>query len=247
MTRWKDFTSADWQRIELDWTSWWDGRLERPLVAIETIPSNSGITLADLYPQLGKYGLSTPVDSVLDQVEANLDQVDYLLDSFPRWWPNFGPGSLAAIMGSELEYVNDTTWFHPLPVDDLYFIQPNFNEASPWWRRHQDFVERAVARWQDTLVIGSADIGGNLDVLASLRGSNRLLTDLVDHPEHVQQLTNLITKAWVDMYKTIDGLLSKTQKGRSYWTPFWAPGSMALLQCDFSSMISPKMFNRLRN
>jgi len=244
MTHWLEFSQADWQRIELDWTSWWQGMLDRPLVAIETIPSNSGITLADLYTQLGKYGLDTPVDSILDQIEIHLKKVEYLGDAFPRWWPNFGPGSLAAILGSELEFVNNTTWFHPLPVEDLFSIQPGFNRISPWWKRHQEFMERAIARWQNTLVIGNTDIGGNLDVLASLRGSNRLLTDLVDHPDQIEVLTRQITSSWLEMYTALDGLLCRTQKGRSYWTPFWAPGRMALLQCDFSSMISPKMFNQ---
>ena len=30
-----NFTEQDWERIELDWTAWWAGELDRPIVVVE--------------------------------------------------------------------------------------------------------------------------------------------------------------------------------------------------------------------
>ena len=31
-----DFTAREWARIQADWTAWWNGELERPLVVLNT-------------------------------------------------------------------------------------------------------------------------------------------------------------------------------------------------------------------
>ena len=244
MTKWKDFTETHWKKIEADWTVWWKRELERPLISIESVPEDSIVTLSSLYPQLGKFGFEKNIQEILDEIEKELMKVDYLGDAFPRWWPNFGPGSLAAVLGSELEFVNNTTWFHPLENTNLGEINPEIDRNSSWWERHQEIIETTAARWQDQLVIGNTDIGGNLDILASLRGSNLLLTDLIDQPEVVLDLLKGITNSWIDMFLSIEEMLKQNKLGRSYWAPMWAPGSMAMLQCDFSTMISPKMFEK---
>ncbi len=46
----------------------------------------------------------------------------------------------------------------------------------------------AVERWGEQLSIGFTDLGGNLDVLAHLQGTQQLLVDLIDCPEEVDRL-----------------------------------------------------------
>jgi hypothetical protein len=31
------FSESDWERIERDWSTWWAGELERPLVVLECV------------------------------------------------------------------------------------------------------------------------------------------------------------------------------------------------------------------
>ena len=35
MTYALNFTEQDWERIEFDWTAWWEGELDRPIVVVE--------------------------------------------------------------------------------------------------------------------------------------------------------------------------------------------------------------------
>ncbi len=178
------FTDADWQRIERDWNAWWAGELERPLIFLESVDP---VPEAD-WSQFSKFGLDTPADVIIDNWQRIFEATHFLGDAFPKWWVNYGPGVMAAFLGSRVTWTPDTTWFSPLEgVQSLADIHPVYDPNNPWWLRVQEVTRRAVERWGDQVLVGITDIGGNLDILASLRGSEKLLLDLTDDPENVDR------------------------------------------------------------
>lgn len=235
------FTEDDWKRIETDWTAWWKGDLDRPMVVLETIDPVPG---AD-WSQLPKWGLDTPVDTVIDNWQRILEAGHFLGDAFPKWWVNYGPGTMAAWQGSRVSWTPDTTWFWPLEgVESLSDIHIRYDAENPWWLRVQEMTRRAVERWGSDVLVGIADIGGNLDILASLRGTEKLLIDLTDDPENVDRLVREITPMWIRYYDELEAITCKQGRGNACWGPVWSPGRGYMLQCDFSYMISPRMFKR---
>lgn len=92
--------------------------------------------------------------------------------------------------------------------------------------------------------MGFTDLGGNLDILASLRNSQDLLLDLLDLPERIDFARGQITQFWLGYYSELRAITQKTGRGSTPWAPIWAPGSCYMLQSDFSAMISPRMFKR---
>jgi len=234
------FTESDWERIARDWNAWWAGELERPLVVLETVDPVE----AD-WSQLTKYGLDTPVDAILDNWERILEAAYWLGDAFPKWWVNYGPGTMAAFLGSGISWRPDTTWFSPLEgIDSLADIHLRYDPDNPWWRRVLEVTQRAVERWGDQVLVGITDIGGNLDILASLRTSEKLLFDLTDTPEEVDRLVSEITPLWLRYYDELYAITSAAGRGNACWGPCWSPGKGYMLQSDFSYMISPRMFKR---
>ena len=235
------FTEEDWQRIERDWEAWWAGELERPLLTLEVTEPDP----AHDWSHLSKWGLDTQVDQVLDNAQRILEATHWLGDAYPKWWVNYGPGVMAAFLGSQLSYTPDTTWFWPLEgVIGLADIHPAYNPANPWWQRVLEMTRRAVERWGDQVLVGTTDIGGNLDILASLRKSEKLLFDLSDDPEQVDRLVREITSLWVRYYEDLYAITASTGRGNACWGPVWSPGKGYMLQSDFSYMISPRMFQR---
>jgi 5-methyltetrahydrofolate--homocysteine methyltransferase len=88
-------------------------------------------------------------------------------------------------------------------------------------------------------------MGGNMDILASLRGSEELLYDLYDCPEIVEEKLQQITKEWLNNYDEEAERLRKKGRGFLPWAPVYSPSRTTyMLQCDFSYMISPDMFER---
>jgi 5-methyltetrahydrofolate--homocysteine methyltransferase len=94
------------------------------------------------------------------------------------------------------------------------------------------------------MTIGLTDIGGNLDILASLRGTQNLLFDLYDAPDEVERLTREITALWLRYYDELCRMIEPVGRGIACWAPCWSSGRGYMLQSDFSYMISPEMFDR---
>ncbi len=245
MKTYQEFTAADWERIRRDWSAWWTGELDRPLVHVVTY--DPGVTGGASDGHLTRFPLEMPAGQVLDQCEPLLAATHYHGDAFPHWWPNLGAGIMAGFLGSGVHYASETgtTWFAPLDgLDSLADLDLRYDPSTPWWRRVQDLTRAAVARWGGRVVIGHTDLGGNLDILAALRGTERLLLDLVDAPGEIERLTRTITDLWLRYYAELRDLIAPAQAGFSYWAGFWSPGTGYMLQSDFCYMISPRMFRR---
>ena len=238
------FSREDWERIRTDWTAWWSGELERPLVIVEGIENLERYSPHCASTFLGNYPLAQPVDEILDEFIPRLEATHYLGDSFPRFWPNFGPGIVAAFAGAQVHPAWDTTWFTPGNTFALPELQVRMDWQNPWWLRVREFTLAALGRWGQDLAVGLTDLGGNLDILASLRDTRQLLMDLVREPGEVDRLVSGINHLWMDVFSHLVGLITPAGMGITCWGPLWAPGAGYMLQSDFAYMISPQMFER---
>jgi hypothetical protein len=103
-----NFTEQDWQRIENDWTAWWAGELDRPIVVIDN-PAYSRL------PQElnEEFLLEKSIGEVLEYYQSRLETKQIFGDAWPRWWPFLGAGVVAAFLGAELHCSPEveTIWF----------------------------------------------------------------------------------------------------------------------------------------
>ena len=99
-----------------------------------------------------------------------------------------------------------------------------------------------MERWEGTVQIAMTDLGGNLDVVASFRPGAKLLLDLYDHPDEIKRLTWESHEAWQRCYQAFNEILQPLNPGYTAWTPIFSETPYYMLQCDFSYMISPEMF-----
>jgi 5-methyltetrahydrofolate--homocysteine methyltransferase len=244
MKSYVQFDEGEWARIERDWTAWWRGELDRPMVVIEAMARrrDRGGTWWD---HITGFPLSVSAEAVIDHYAAEMDAMLWAGDAFPKWWPNFGPGIIAAFLGSRVDASTGTTWFYPSGITSLAETNLAFLLDNPWWERVAAVTRAAAERWGDRVVIGHTDLGGNLDILAALRDTQQLLLDLYDAPDEVDRLVRQITPLWFRYYDEFHRLVAATNRGTSCWSPLWAPGTCYMLQSDFSYMISPRMFERL--
>lgn len=242
MTRCFEFSQDDWARTEANWCAWWAGELERPLVTIVTRDPGTYPAPGDDF--LTRFPLETPASEIIDYFEKRLQTVHYYGDASPKWWVNFGAGIVAAFLGAGVEYNTGTTWFHPLPVDTLADIQLTYDANNVWWQRAQEITHAAADRWAGQVMIAYTDLGGNMDILASLRGTEHLLIDCIESPNEVSRLLHQITALWMRYFDELEALMPANQHGRGAWAPPWFPSRGYMLQSDFSYMISPAMFER---
>lgn len=243
-----NFTEEDWQRVESDTRRWWAGELERPLVylavtdaAIQRNPPEPR------YSYWSNYPLDMPPEQIVDRFEPLFAATHYYGDAFPWHWLNFGPGIVAGFLGAHVHSVHEpseTVWFSAARETGLAELELQFDASNIWWERVKQMTAALVERYGRALVVSHTDLGGNLDILASFRGTQRLLFDLVDCPELVDRLTGEITRLWLRYYDELHAIVQQSGRGTSSWAPIWSSGKTYMLQSDFAYMISPAMFER---
>jgi 5-methyltetrahydrofolate--homocysteine methyltransferase len=140
--------------------------------------------------------------------------------------------------------VKETVWFDPPDNKDIQDIHPAYDANNIWWQRVLDLTRTAVRRFGKTVSISHTDLGGNLDIVASLRGTEQLLYDLYDAPDEVERVVNEVTQLWLRYYRELEPIIAQAGRGTTPWAPIWSAKRCYMLQCDFSYMISPAMFER---
>ena len=238
------FTPEDWDRIRRDHSAWWAGELDRPLVLIEedTTSPEDDLPWAPRFVAQLPWELSP--EEVVERYEIRLANQRWYGDAFPRWWVNFGPGILAGFVGNRVHVAEETVWFETDDDRPLEDIHPQYVDTNPWWQRVQALTRTAAEAWQDTVCVGYTDLGGNLDIAASLRTTKKLLMDCIDAPDEVVRLVNDITRLWLRYFEQLHTLSDIAGCGHTPWAPVWSPRKCYMLQCDFSYMISPAMFEQ---
>lgn len=236
-----EFTQQDWADLTRNWEAWWVGELDRPLVMIA-----SPLRPREREELTIEFIRHKPVDQVLDYYQSRFEHTRLAGDAGPKWFPFLGAGVVAAFLGAELLCAPDegTIWFESSRPLDSFDLGALFDPENLWWQRVQQLTQAAIDRWGDRICVGITDLGGNLDILASLRGSQQLLLDMLDYPEGIETATRQITGLWLRYYSELHKITQRNGRGTTPWAPIWAPGSCYMLQSDFSAMISPKMFER---
>lgn len=182
---------------------------------------------------------------IVDRYRFFCDTHAFLGESFPNLNVDFGPGSLAAYLGSEIGFKEDTVWFNKCldGWDGVPKLQ--FDPENKWFKKHINLVKSCRELSGNDFYVDMPDLMENIDVLASLRGAQETLFDLLDEPEKVGERIQEVTDVYYDYYDRFYDAI-KDEKGGNAYTVFqiWGPGRTVKLQCDFSAMMSPEDFRK---
>jgi hypothetical protein len=222
------------------WNKWWQGALGRPVFHVELAYGSR-----QYMPKFPCYPAETPIGKIAAEHKKHLETLRFAADGYPRVWMDFGPGCLATMVGgSGSAEGTDTVWFGPGSFKDkpLEEYSLRFDPDSEWARKIADTINTFADALGNNVILGTTDIGGVLDVIASLRDPQTLLLDLYDNPDEVKRLVAEEGRAFRDCYTFFDNVLSRHQNARSCWGALLSTGTNYMLQSDFAYMISPEMF-----
>lgn len=242
-----DFSHERWEKIKDTYRKWWAGELGRPIVPIALLGRDPGRPQpkAPLLTQANCHDFSILVEDLIDTIDYMLSSVEFLGDAYPYFNMDvFGPGVIAAYLGARLDNSSGQVWFYPprddLPIQEIHF---EYNPNNVWFKRTKELYRAGIDRWGGQVLMGMTDIGGNMDILSAFRPGEKLLFDLIDHPEEVKRLIWEAHEAWHHYYNELNAILQPVNPGYSDWSTIYSEQPSYMLQCDFSYMISPKMFD----
>ncbi|SCP99312.1 uroporphyrinogen decarboxylase/cobalamine-independent methonine synthase family protein [Anaerobium acetethylicum] len=167
----------------------------------------------------------------------------FLAESFPNLNVDFGPGSLASYLGAEIGFKEDTVWFEECVEDWEDEKEFSFDPENKWFKKHMELVKECRRLAGDDFYVDMPDLMENLDVLASLRGVQDLIFDMMDEPEIIEERVKQITDLYYEYYDRFYDVIKDEEGGNAYTVfQIWGPGKTVKLQCDFSALMSPQQF-----
>lgn len=248
------FMEHQWQQVSESYESWWEGRLERPLIPVWLAGRDPGRPrpAAPSLDQSVAADLSIPVDALIDRMDWDFSCYDFLGDAYPYLnFAFFGPGVVAAFLGAELDASTGQIWFHPAQLREPSNLELVYDPENVWLRRVRELYKAAVRRWGDQVLLSIPDLGGTLDILTSFRPGERFLFDLVDEPDEVVRLNWQIHHLWHRYFDEFSELLqggidpAVRMRGWTDWSGTFSAKPAYILQSDATYMISPTSFDTI--
>ncbi len=167
-------------------------------------------------------------------------------EAFPFFDTQTGPGNLATFLGSEPSFAIDTVWYKPCIRDldspqSLYF-DPN----NSWFQKQKAILEAGMEISQGRFLVSMPDLVENIDILASLRGTQALMIDMIERPDYIRARTTEINQIYFYAFSQFYNVIAPFWGGNVFSAfCIWGPGKTAKVQCDTAAMISPQMFTEL--
>ncbi len=176
-----------------------------------------------------------------DYIHYQLSKSSFKADILPVANTHLGPGSLAAILGAELEGGEDTIWIKPKEDFDDEII---LNEQNKWWQVHLELLKACKKNSNGNYFVGCPDLIEGLDTIASLKGTQNVLMDMLLRPDILEQQLQKINAIYFQVFDRIYEIIREEDEMAFCYFSIWGPGTVSKLQSDISVMISEKDFRR---
>jgi hypothetical protein len=237
----------DWPQVRARFDAWWRGAIiDRPLIQI-TAPREPQPTLEEPPQEPDRlYEWFTDPGQVIPRLERQVAATYWAGDAFPMALPVSGSlvAILAAYLGCPYRIVpgSNTAWTDPL-IDD-WDNRPvfGFDADNKWWRISLRLLELGARHGVGRYQIGIPDLQGDGEILALLRGSDRLAMDLIERPQEVKRALEEVNVAWLHYWQACNDMIHRWMDGYVDWLGVWSESPAVTLECDFSIMISTQMF-----
>jgi len=182
------------------------------------------------------------IDYLIRLHTAHFTRMIYLAESFPDACANLGPGTFGVYLGCRTTFAPDTVWYDPI-VKDVTELELAFDPQNRFWLWTIEITRRLVEAGRGRFPVTVPDLIENLDTLAALVGTERILLDLIEHPAAVHAAQKKLLPLWFKYFDELYRLVEIDGGNTFIAFQIWGPGRTAKLQCDMSAMISPEMFH----
>lgn len=235
----------DYSEAARRWQAYYAGEiLDRPVVCV-TAPKEGQLQPAPVTYQEKAYGdLRQVVEKGL-QIAAT---TYWGGEAFPSFYPSIGPDEIAVFTGAELRWSPDsaeTNWSVPYVGDWEEHFPIQILEDHPLWKRQLSLYRLADEVFRGRVLLVAPDLHTNMDLLAAIRGPQQLAMDLLDSPKSIDRAMNESRAVFRRLWTAINDAGRMQETGYCLEShALYTPSGSATVQCDFSIMMSPKMFRR---
>ena len=223
------------------WQKFWSGTNKRPII-MATLPK-PGCKVIEPPPYLTAFDCD--FNDLGQQLLAWAETHEFLGETIPYYYLEFGPETFASYLGCNLKLADDrsTSWTIPF-VDDWDKTEIRFHKEGYWWQRTLEAFDILHKYLDGKMMIAAPTLVANLDALSSLRGPQKLAFDLIDRPQQIQRALEQVCRVHSEVLSALAAELDMDNIGSMNVQEMYFSGRQSRPQCDFSAMISPEMFRK---
>ncbi|MDD5677354.1 MAG: hypothetical protein PHW60_05090 [Kiritimatiellae bacterium] len=245
------FDSASWARSRLRYEAFWKGEpSDRPLLQVRSRAPGvaAAPTPGDIRPREPEalFRWYMDPDCVIPRLAREIERTYYAGDAFPCVFPVSCAvvAIQAAYLGGRYRIAPDSGsgWCDPSINDWAARAELAVDPENIWWRRTRELLEAGSKAFEGRAAVGIPDIQGGGQILASLRGTEELAMDLVDHPDEIRRALEEVDRTWRIYWSECNSILLRRQNAYVDWLGVWSDQPAVTTECDFSIMISADMF-----
>ncbi|MHC4871190.1 MAG: hypothetical protein ACYTFY_05045 [Planctomycetota bacterium] len=182
-------------------------------------------------------------DRVIERSLAAYENTICLADTIPSVTPNLGPDFVAAVMGCELEFGNNTSWSKPFVSDwNTDRGKVGFSEDNYYWNIMNELTDALLEAGRNKFYTGITDLHSSADTIAGFRDPLYLNMDMIDCPATIKQISGMVTDTYLSIYEHFYNKLRENKQLITSWLPLMSTDKSYIPSNDFSCMISPEMF-----
>ncbi|MBY9009996.1 MAG: hypothetical protein KGD74_09045 [Candidatus Lokiarchaeota archaeon] len=230
--------------------AWWDHEIiDRPVLSYYFL--KRGGRLGAYLDMVGEdWSLAKNyegIEEALDGFEKRTEVSYFGGEAIPFYFPNYGPGIMAAVLGVRPQFNTGTVWFsRPTNPEDIieHLESVKINQNNEWYSRLLRITEYAAKRAGRNYLITVSDIGGVLDILSSFLGPTNIILTMKRNPNIIDTCRTIILEKLLKVYDDLQNIISQFCDGCSCWLGVWNKKRWYALQSDFSAMLNPKWFQK---
>jgi 5-methyltetrahydrofolate--homocysteine methyltransferase len=179
----------NWEETKIKWENYWKREnIGRPLMRV--VASNESSRDLELEEKLKPVDMDDKymnAERMVERFRYYAETHDFLGESFPNISLDFGPGSMAGYVGCEIVFNEDTVWFDHFVENWDDYKDIVYDSENKWLKKHLKLFKDVKELIGDEFLIGIPDIMENIDVLASMRGVQDLIFDMIDKPDEIKR------------------------------------------------------------
>jgi hypothetical protein len=165
-------------------------------------------------------------------------------ETFPVFWPNLGPEVYAAFYGAHLEYGDVTSWSVPAVREWDDMTRLKLDMQNVYFKKLDEMTRIALERCPGQFMVGYTDLHPGVDCAAAWRDPQQFCLDLIENPDKAAALIEIAIADFETIYDHFDDMLKAQRQLSVSWMGIPTFGRRHIPSCDFSTMISPQMFEQ---
>ncbi len=217
------FLKEDLKEAKERLKAWWDHEIiDRPVISYYF--PRKGSSLVGLLESLAfSWRLAQNYDNIeqcIDIFEKKAPSAFFGGESIPSYFPNYGAGIMAAVLGVVPKFQTQTMWFsRPTAPEDIFSLLESvkLDANNEWYSRLLRITEYAAKHSKGKYQVSMTDLGSVLDILSSFLGPEKLILTMKRRPNIIDTCRAIVLEKLLKVYDDLQRIIENYNDGCNAW------------------------------